>query len=116
VRCCVRLTGCGGHKLSTVDFDRDDVFEYAEAEYGYLRMGVDGDRSMLLEYVYSENGAVGDTKEITGPNRQCKGRTAAVAEPTVMVELGSSLVTVNATALLDQISLSRPATVQVASA
>ncbi len=110
---CGQWPGCGGHKLSSVDFDRDDVFDHAEAEYGYVRMSVDRDRSILLEYIYSDNGAVGDTKEITVPNQQCRGRTEVQPEPAVRLGLNSELLSFNLTALRSSVSLSQPATVEL---
>eukprot|EP00884_Botryococcus_braunii_P007140 jgi/Botrbrau1/16427/Bobra.0142s0026.1 len=107
------VVGCGGHKLSSVDFDRDDVFDYAEAEFGYVRMSVDGDRRILLEYVYSDHGAVGDTKEIPVPNERCKSQKGTEPEPVVRLDLGSNTMSFNTTSLRTSAWLSQPATVEL---
>lgn len=64
-------SGSGGHKLSSVEFDRYDIFDQAEAEFGFLRVSVDGDRSLLMEFIYSETGDAGDTKQISRPRHSC---------------------------------------------
>ena len=56
--------GCGGRKLSSVKHTQPDWLEYAEREYGYGRLRVDGDEGLSFEYVHSESGEVWDTFDL----------------------------------------------------
>lgn len=53
--------GCGGRKLSSVQHTQPDWLEYAEREFGYGRIRVDGSRSLAFEYVHSEDGKAWDS-------------------------------------------------------
>lgn len=93
-------------------FDRYDVFDHAEAEFGFLRVSVEGDRSLLMEFIYSENGAVGDTKEILKPRRSCGARNDDMMDSAEAVSLDSranaSAVNSAAAATTAQVGLLRP--------
>ena len=53
--------GCGGHKLSDVDHDQYDWLDYSETKYGYGRVTADGDHSLRLEYITTNDGDIRDT-------------------------------------------------------
>ena len=53
--------GNGGRKLSDVEPEQPDWLEYADREWGFARITVDGSRSLLVESVSSETGDVRDS-------------------------------------------------------
>lgn len=66
------ISGCGGRKLSSVTHTQPDWLEYAELQYGFGRVTVQGAESLLFEYVLSETGEVRDAFMIHGSDtRRC---------------------------------------------
>ncbi|KAA6417699.1 MAG: nucleotide pyrophosphatase phosphodiesterase [Trebouxia sp. A1-2] len=53
--------GCGGHKLSDIDHDQYDWLDYSETKFGYGRVTADGDHSLRLEYITTDDGDIRDT-------------------------------------------------------
>jgi hypothetical protein len=56
--------GCGGRKLSDVKHEQPEWLEYAEREYGFGRVTVEGRRHLRFEYVHSATGRVADSVEL----------------------------------------------------